>query len=313
MASRSRYHHRPFDVWPGFVDAFAAQLMIIVAVLMILVAAQFFLTNALSNRDIALQDLTQKLRSLNERLIAETARGGELTSALKRLEVEKTNALATASQEKEARSRVTLDLAALSDQVTALNEQLLRLNAALELSHTESQAKDVEIGRLTTKLNDAMLDKVEELAEYRSEFFGKLRKALGNRPDIRVVGDRFVFQSEVLFPSGSATLEEGGKKQLQQLAATLKEIIPTIPSDLNWTLEVIGHTDKRPISNVLFASNWELSIARALSVVRFLIEEGLSADRLAASGYAEFQPLEQGDEESSLQKNRRIELKLTQK
>jgi chemotaxis protein MotB len=158
-----------------------------------------------------------------------------------------------------------------------------------------------------------MLKKAEELTEYRSEFFGKLKKALGNRPEIRIVGDRFVFQSEVLFPSASAQLEEGGKQELVKMADTLKEVSKSIPKEVNWIVTVIGHTDKRPISTAQFPSNWELSTARALSVVKHLIENGIPAERLAATGYGEHQPIETGLTEEALAKNRRIELKFNQK
>ena len=158
-----------------------------------------------------------------------------------------------------------------------------------------------------------MLKKVEELADYRSEFFGKLKKALGNRPEIRVVGDRFVFQSEVLFPSASAQLEEGGKQELMKMAETLKEVANSIPKEVNWILTVVGHTDRIPINTPQFPSNWELSAARALSVVKFLQEAGIPASRLAATGYGEHQPLESGNTPDALAKNRRIELKFNQK
>jgi chemotaxis protein MotB len=158
-----------------------------------------------------------------------------------------------------------------------------------------------------------MLQKVEELSEYRSEFFGKLKKALGNRPDIKIVGDRFVFQSEVFFLSASADLEESGKVELVKLAETLKEITSTIPKDINWMVSIIGHTDKRPINSPQFRSNWELSAARAISVVKFLVESGIPPERLSATGYGEYQQIDPGNDEAALSRNRRIEIKFNQR
>jgi len=159
----------------------------------------------------------------------------------------------------------------------------------------------------------ALVSKVEELAKYRSEFFGKVRAAIGNRPDVTIVGDRFVFQSEVLFAPGSAELADNAKKQLDPVIAGLKDIGAKIPSDINWVLRIDGHTDKRPIHTAEFPSNWELSTARAISVVRYAIEQGIPASRLAATGFADNQPISLGDSEEAYRKNRRIELKLTER
>jgi chemotaxis protein MotB len=154
---------------------------------------------------------------------------------------------------------------------------------------------------------------VQELARYRSEFFGRLREVLGERDDIRIVGDRFVFQSEVLFASGQAVLNDAGREQIVQLAGTLKDLIAQIPPEIDWVLQVNGHTDRRPVINSPFASNWELSQARALSVVRVLIDAGIPPERLVAAGYAEFQPIDPADSDEAYQINRRIELKLTER
>ncbi len=157
--------------------------------------------------------------------------------------------------------------------------------------------------------NAALATKVQELARFRSEFFGRLSEVLSDRDDVRIVGDRFVFQSEVLFGSGSAQIADAGKDKLAQFAATLREITPRIPSNINWILQVEGHTDTVPINNEQFRSNWELSAGRAISVVKYLVEQGLPAERLSATGYGEYQPIAPGD----LERNRRIEMKLTQR
>ncbi len=199
----------------------------------------------------------------------------------------------------------------LNNQIAALREQIARLSASLSLKDTEIQSQQVKLEDLGRKLNLALAEKVKELSRYRSEFFGRLREALGDRDDILVVGDRFMFQSELLFESASAELGEGGKKQLGQLANTLKQVSRKIPKDLDWILRVDGHTDKRPISTPEFASNWELSTARALSVVKYLIQEGIPPQRLAATGFGEYAPLDQAETPEAFRKNRRIEIKLT--
>ena len=202
-------------------------------------------------------------------------------------------------------------IALLNDQITALRNQLTRLSKALDIAEREAEDQGVVISDLGRKLNLALAGKVEELQRYRSEFFGRLREVLGNRVGIRIVDDRFVFQSEVLFGSGSATLGEGGKQQMVDLARTLLSIAREIPSDLPWILRVDGHTDSNPIHTPQFASNWELSSARALSVVNYLIGQGVPPERLVAAGFGEFQPIDPGVDEIGFRRNRRIELKLT--
>ena len=182
-----------------------------------------------------------------------------------------------------------------------------RLNAALDAADAKAKDQQAQIVDLGQKLNRALASKVEELARYRSEFFGKLREALAGQRDVQIVGDRFVFQSEVLFPSGSAQLQPAGEKQLAEVAQRLIEIASRIPKDINWVLQVDGHTDDKPINNVVFPSNWELSAARAIAVVKFLHSQGIPNERLVAAGYGEYQPLSAID----TARNRRIELKLT--
>jgi chemotaxis protein MotB len=217
----------------------------------------------------------------------------------------------TAERVDAARSRD--ELALMNRQIAALREQLARLNAALEASEAKDKESQAQIADLGKRLNVALASKVQELARYRSEFFGRLREALGDRPDIRIVGDRFVFQSEVLFDSGSAQIGDPGKAQLARLAATLKQLAAKIPPEINWVLRVDGHTDRVPIATSQFPSNWELSTARALSVVRFLQGEGIPPERLAATGFGEYQPLDPRDDEIGRRRNRRIELKFDQR
>jgi chemotaxis protein MotB len=201
----------------------------------------------------------------------------------------------------------------LNQQVLALREQLAQLATALDASESKAKEQGVQIADLGKRLNVALANKVAELAGYRSEFFGKLKQVLGERPDIQIVGDRFVFQSEVLFDVGSADIQDAGKQQLAQFAKTLLEIAATIPGDIDWILRVDGHTDKRPINTYQFHSNWELSSARAIAVVNYLASQGVPYNRLAAAGFAEFRPLDAADDEIAYRRNRRIELKLDQR
>lgn len=222
-------------------------------------------------------------------------------------EHEGTKRALTEEQKISAEAQRSVEL--LNAQIAALREQLARIEAALETSEAASREQKAQILDLGRRLNAALATKVQELARFRSEFFGRLREVLSDRDDVRIVGDRFVFQSEVLFGSGSAQIGEPGKEKMAQFAATLREIATRIPKDLNWVLQVEGHTDTVPIHNEQFRSNWELSSARAISVVKFLVEQGIPAERLSATGYGEYQPIAPGD----LERNRRIEMKLTQR
>jgi chemotaxis protein MotB len=215
------------------------------------------------------------------------------------------------SEQRQISSEATAQVALLNRQLAALRRQLARISEALDIAQSLNREQEVQIADLGRRLNAALATKVQELARYRSEFFGRLREVLGEREDVRIVGDRFVFQSEVLFESGEAELEPDGRRQMAQLADTLTQIAKEIPSEVDWVLQVNGHTDRRPINTPRFASNWELSTARAISVVKFLIGQGIPADRLSAAGFAHYQPLDRGNDEFAWRRNRRIELKLT--
>ena len=199
----------------------------------------------------------------------------------------------------------------LSNEIDILKNEISILNSALEANEIDILAKDLEIEVLGEKLNKALTSKVFELQKYRSEFFGKLQALLGDREDIKIVGDRFIFETELLFDSASADLQESGKEKLSEIGLTLKETTVDIPSEIDWIIMVEGHTDKRPINTFKFPSNWELSTARANSVLKLLLDIGFAPDRLAAAGYGEFYPISNGDTDSDYQQNRRIELKLT--
>jgi chemotaxis protein MotB len=265
--------------------------------------------------------LAAMLKDATQQVEVKTSQTADMQKELERQKLELTRlaaALAAANNEKgklfsdltEEQKQTAEQKAAvvrMTAELHALKDELARLNAALEAADVKAREQNAQIIDLGQKLNRALASKVEELARYRSEFFGKLREALAGQRDVQVVGDRFVFQSEVLFPSGSAQLQPGGEKQLAAVAQRLIEISSKIPRDINWVLQVDGHTDNKPISTAAFPSNWELSAARAIAVVKFLNAQGIANDHLVAAGYGEFQPLSMMD----TARNRRIELKLT--
>jgi len=365
---------RPLDFWPGFVDALASLLMVMVFVILIFVIGQFVLADAVSGRDRALAQLNAELAALAQTLSLEKSareradlQVGELSASLATSEREREalgNEILSARDElhaaqdeaktqREEAARLATDIAALqrlkaeleaeaarlasaldtserglkeqqemsaaaiaqvellNRQLAAVREQLEQLNAALDAAKLAAKDKDLKIEELGRELNLALAARVTELSRYRSEFFGRLQAVLGERKDIQIVGDRFVFSSEVLFPTASDEVSADGMIQLTRLAETLKTLAAEIPDDLPWVLQVDGHTDRRPISNARFPSNWELSTARALAIVKFLRGQGIPPQRLAATGYGEFHALDAGNTEEAYARNRRIELKLT--
>ncbi|MDE0779874.1 MAG: peptidoglycan -binding protein [Alphaproteobacteria bacterium] len=263
-------------------------------------------------RDLS-KELEAKLASAQEHtLLAQKKldkRNIRLSELLQRVETAETSF----SEERELSKQAQSQLALLNQQLSQLRVQMTALNKALKTSEALNEEKDIQIVNLGQRLNQALATKVQELARYRSEFFGRLREVLGERGDIRIVGDRFVFQSEVLFESGEAILNPQGKMQLAKLAKTLKEIGSQIPEDLDWVLRVDGHTDERPISTAKFPSNWELSSGRAISVVKFLALQGIAPDNLVAAGFGQYQPIDAGRDEIAYLRNRRIEFKLDQR
>ena len=438
MAARSNRRSQP-NYWPGFVDALAALLVVVVFMVMVFALAQFFLSDALSGREAALERLNRqvdelarmldlernanadlrlsvsqlsselqgslterealagKLSDLEERTLAaeraaaaarsdleamrrtvaadretielqvrdlerlnrdiaalrevrarlegeiaaatgalgaERDRTKELTAQLaeqseRTLLVQKEldardirlaellrraeTAEQSFSEERELSTKAQQQVALLNRQLEELRRQIASLNEALGASEAKNTAQNVQIVNLGQRLNAALATKVQELARYRSEFFGRLREVLGNRADIRIVGDRFVFQSEVLFDTAEATLNPQGAAQLASFANTLKEIAAQIPVDIDWVLRIDGHTDVRPIRSPRFPSNWELSTARAIEVVQFLIAQGIPPQRLVAAGFGEFQPLDSALNDAAYRRNRRIEFKLTER
>ena len=332
---RARKSNNYGEFWPGYVDVLSTLLLVVTFLMSVFMVAQFYLSQESSGKDTALRRLTRQVAEITNLLSLEKGRGKSLEDELASLQAslatlradnERLGGLAAVGGEKDARiaalTKELDDKSAMSKEAAArvdlLNQQLLALRrqiAALQEALGAAEAKDKEsqarISDLGARLNVVLAKQVQELQRYRSDFFGRLRELLRDRKDIRIVGDRFVFQSEVLFPSGQATMTTEGLAAIDQLAAAIVELERTIPSEIDWALQVDGHTDSKAIATLQFPSNWELSSARATSVVKYLISRGVSAKRLVAAGYGEFQPLEEGTSEEVLRRNRRIELKLT--
>ena len=252
------------------------------------------------------QVLQQRLEALQISLNEERAAREAIGQKAAALDKERGEAGADAA----ARSA---DVARLSEEAATLRQELDAARRQIGSEQAVGQRQEVQIATLSQQLKTALESRIEELSRYRSEFFGRLREALGDRADMRIVGDRFVFQSEVLFASGSAELGPEGQTQLREFARSLREVASQIPPDVNWILRVDGHTDRVPIRGAPFRNNWELSVERALAVVEFLVREGIPAERLAAAGFGEYQPLDPADDEIAYRRNRRIEFKLTER
>ncbi len=339
--ARTRSRARHVDYWPGFVDALSTMLLVIIFLLSVFMVAQFYLSREVTGKDTALTKLNRQVEELTSLLALEKAAkqatqanldtlSATLDSANKdkaRLQglLDAANgqaagaggAAATAQGEldrqKQLSARAQSQVDILNQQIAALRRQLAAIQDALDAAQAKDKESQAQIADLGSRLNVALAQKVQELARYRSDFFGRLRQILGDRPGIRIVGDRFVFQSEVLFDPGQAAIDPKGRADLDRLADAIIQLEREIPPDIPWVMRVDGHTDTRPIKSDKFPSNWELSTARASSVVEYLISKGVDPHRLVAAGFGEFQPLEAADTDDARRKNRRIELKLTER
>ena len=337
--ARGRARAEYGEFWPGYVDVLSTLLLVVTFLLSIFMLSQYFVSQEVSGKDTALRRLTRQISELTNLLSLEKGKArsfeeelATLQASLASLRDDNTrlsgvalggdeklkgaqSRIATLSSQLDEQTKISNEAASkvdiLNQQLLALRRQLASLSDALDASERKDREAQDRIKDLGTRLNAALARQVQELQRYRSDFFGRLRDLLKDRKDIRVVGDRFIFQSEVLFPSGQAQMTPEGLAAMDQLASAIVELDRTIPKEIDWALQVDGHTDIRPISSPLFPSNWELSTARAISVVRYLVSRGVPAKRLVAAGYGEFQPLEAGDTEEVLRRNRRIELKLT--
>jgi chemotaxis protein MotB len=341
MALARARRDRGVDYWPGFVDALSTLVLGIVFMLTVFVVVQFFLSQEITGKDTALARLNAQLAQLSELLSLEKTGKVSLEEQLAQLRAglavtegerdrfkglyeglgsgaataqSKAGELSTQLEgEKRLTARALAQVEVLNQQIAALRRQLGSLEEALEVSEKRDKDAQARLADLGQRLNVALAQRVQELSRYRSDFFGRLRAILGNRPDIRVVGDRFVFQSEVFFDVGQAVLKPEGRTELDKIAGALLDIEKQIPTEIAWVLRVDGHTDVRPIASPQFRSNWDLSAARAISVVQYLIGKGVSPQRLAAAGFGEFQPLDLDKTEEAYNRNRRIELKLTER
>lgn len=256
-------------------------------------------------------ELEQRLAELEQRMAAVSRRLAESQTQVETRDRQLAEVQQKLSAEQDVSAEAQRQVDLLNQQIASLRDELKRLNAALDAADAKAEEQDALIADLGRRLNRALAAKVEELSRYRSEFFGRLREVLSSRSDIQIVGDRFVFQSEVLFDSGSAQINPDGREELATLARELIDIAKQIPADVDWILQVNGHTDVQPIQTREFPSNWELSSARAISVVKYLISRGVPAERLAAAGYAQYQPIDARRDEIAYRRNRRIEMKLT--
>ncbi len=334
---RRRGRGGQINYWPGFVDALSTLLLAIIFLISVFTVGQFFLSRELSGRDTVLDRLNRQISELTDLLSLERSsrRSAEdslssLQTTLQANEAERARLqnllnsggatqnraaeLNTALEtERQATGRALSQVEILNQQIAAMRRQLAALEEALAASETRDRESQARVADLGSRLNVALAQRVQELARYRSDFFGRLRQILGNRPDVRIVGDRFVFQSEVLFPAGQASLRPEASGELDRIASALVELERQVPPDIPWVIRVDGHTDQRPIATSQFPSNWALSSARAIAVVQAMIARGVRPQHLVAAGFGEFQPLDTATTEEAYSRNRRIELKLTER
>jgi chemotaxis protein MotB len=342
MALAKARRDRRIDYWPGFVDALSTLLLAIMFLLSVFVITQYLLSREISGRDEALNRLNSQINELTQLLSLERSNSQDMEDSLANLQATLTatesentrlgqllsqgagaDQQATArigalsgelDQERQLSQRAMSQVELLNQQILALRKQIGALEQALDVAEVRDRQSNTKIADLGRRLNVALAQRVQELNRYRSDFFGRLREILSDRENIRIVGDRFVFQSEVLFPVGSEVINAAGQDEMKKLAGAIIELQKEIPPEINWVLRVDGHTDNVPLSGTgRYRDNWELSSARATSVVKFLIENGVPANRLVAAGFGEFQPLDAADTPGARDKNRRIELKLTER
>lgn len=346
MIGSRRRSRSTTNVWPGYVDALSALLMLVIFMLLVYVVSQLYLSRTLSDRDNQLARLNAQLNELSELLGLEQSKTEALENQIVRLQDDYSTSLKrndqlieqlesnreqlmrqTASIEAQAEQLARMEEAVgekdqisasqqamilqLSNQIVSLREQLRQIASALELQQQMTDAKEQELEQVSRRLNTLLAERVNQLQQYQSEFFARLRDILAGNENVRIVGDRFLLPSELLFASASAELGEEGRQELDKLADLLLDVSSRIPDDVDWILRIDGHTDMLPINTQRFPSNWELSTARAVAVVRYLATQGVPERRMAAAGFGEFFPVADGTSPEALQRNRRIELKLT--
>jgi len=339
--ARGRRGGEGMNYWPGFVDALSTLILSIIFILTVFVVVQFYLQQEVAGKDTALNRLNAQIAELTDLLSMEKSGNANAEDMLAQLRAslataesdrdkykgiaEGAGAGLSAAQgqaselsgqlegEKKISARALAQVEVLNQQIAALRRQLAAIEASLAATEQKDKESQARIADLGSRLNLALAARVQELTKYRSDFFGKLREILGNRPDVRIVGDRFVLQSEVFFDVGKADLLPTAKTELDKVGDALAGLEKQIPADIAWVLRVDGHTDVRPISGGAFKSNWDLSAARAVAVVQYLISKGVSPQHLVAAGFGEFQPIDTAKTEDAYKRNRRIEFKLTER
>jgi chemotaxis protein MotB len=329
--ARGRRRPEAMNYWPGFVDALSTLLLVFIFLLSVFVMAQYFLARDVGGKDAALARLNKEIEELTSLLSLEKGGKAETQQSLASLSasLEQTRrerdalkqerdagagaAAANLDAEKQLSAKALSRVDLLNQQIAALRSQLAAIQEALSAQETKDKENQARIADLGSRLNVALAQKVQELARYRSDFFGRLREILGDRPGVKVVGDRFVLPSEVLFESGQATLTPEGRAEIDKIFVALTEVSKEIPPELPWVLRIDGHTDKRPITSSAFRSNWDLSAARSIAVTQYLVSKGFPPQHLLAGAFGEFQPIDDGASEDALRRNRRIELKITER
>ena len=339
--ARGRRGGEGMNYWPGFVDALSTLILSIIFILTVFVVVQFYLQQEVAGKDTALNRLNAQIAELTDLLSMEKSGKANAEDMLAQLRAslataesdrdkykgiaEGAGAGLSAAQgqaselsgqlegEKKISARALAQVEVLNQQIAALRRQLAAIEASLAATEQKDKESQARIADLGSRLNLALAARVQELTKYRSDFFGKLREILGNRPDVRIVGDRFVLQSEVFFDVGKADLLPTAKTELDKVGDALAGLEKQIPADIAWVLRVDGHTDVRPISGGAFKSNWDLSAARAVAVVQYLISKGVSPQHLVAAGFGDFQPIDTAKTEDAYKRNRRIEFKLTER
>ena len=336
LARGAKRRAHGFDYWPGFVDALATLLLVTTFLLSVFMVGQYLLSREVTGQESLLSQLERQISELSQLLALERREKADLQVMMATLsdsidraredkkklesllegsregEEDALQAQRALEEEKNLSAEARDEVLRLNQQLAAMRRQLASLQTALEASEERDQKSQARIADLGRRLNTALAQKVQELSRYRSAFFAALRDILKDRQDFRIVGDRFILQSEVLFESGSAKITPRGRWELRKVADTLKDVSRDMPTDFPWFLRVDGHTDAAPIKTEAFPSNWELSAARALSVVNYLIVQGIAPHRLIAAGFGEFRPLDKSESPESYRLNRRIEFKLTE-
>jgi chemotaxis protein MotB len=318
MSAGIRRRRGNLDIWPGFVDALTSLLLVMIFMMLLFAIGQFVLSDALAGKSKSLDSLNDRVRQLTLSVqknddIRRTldARIAELSRLLGTTQEER-DRFKGSLEEKEARATaLSNDIVALETLKRQLESEMAQLLAKVNASGQELQARDARIADLDHQLKILLAERVNDLQKYRSEFFGKLKEALGNRDDIKIVGDRFVVPSDILYGSGSADLGPDAQASLSKLVNTIKDVSKNIPDSVGWVLRIDGHTDRIPIATERFPSNWELSTARAVAIVKFLIAQGIPANHLSANGFGQYQPVDASDNPTAYARNRRIEFQLT--